>query len=63
MNFVSIPYFRNQKETGARMCASCFWDYYWGCAGQLLTNVFFPSLVTVLEFFAKVHLAESPSRF
>lgn len=56
VNFVSIPHFRNQKETGARMCASCLWDYYWGYAGQL-------SLLTVPGVFAKVHLAQSPSRF
>ena len=40
VNFLSILHFRNQKETGARMCASCFWDYYWGCAGQLLASFF-----------------------
>ena len=40
VNFLSIPWFKNQKETGARMCATCFWYYYWGCASQLLTKFF-----------------------
>ena len=33
----------------------CFWDRYWGRAGQLLVNFFPLSLVTVTEVFAKVN--------
>ena len=42
---------------------SCFWDRYWGSAGQRLANVFPLSSVTVPEVFAKVNSFQSPSRF
>ena len=49
---------RNQKGTGAEINATrnCFWDSYWGRAGQLLVN-FSP------EVFANVNSAQFASRF
>ena len=49
---------RNQKVTGAEInvTSNCFWDSYWGRAGQLQVN-FSP------EVFAKVNSAQFPSRF
>ena len=44
------------------MSRSCFWDRYSGHPGKLLAN-FSLSLVTVPEVFAKVNLAQFPSRF
>ena len=43
---------------------NCFWDGYWGGAGQLLANLFFSlTPVTVPEVFANVNLVQFPSRF
>ena len=33
-------HFRDEKGTGAKMSRNCFWDRYWGRAGQLLVNVY-----------------------
>ena len=40
-------------------CVLCFWERYWGRAGQRLAN-FFTSLVTVPVVFSKVNLAQFP---
>ena len=43
---------------------NCFWDGYWGGAGQLLANLFFSlTPVTVPEVFANVNSVQFPSRF
>ena len=43
---------------------NCFWDGYWGGAGQLSVNLIFSlSPVTVPEVFAKVNSVQFPSRF
>ena len=44
-NLLLIRHFRNARVTGTEIRVICFWDRYWGCAGQ--------SPVTVPEVFAK----------
>ena len=59
-HFATLETRRNWSRNASR---SCFWDRYWGHAGQLLDRYFFSSLVTAPEVFAKVNSAQFPSRF
>ena len=50
------PLKKRQGNWGRNASRNCFWDCYWGRAGQLLALVKFP------EVSAEVNLTQSPSR-